>query len=64
MRKLIAFTLFAAVTAGLTLSPTGTFAQDKKDKKDPEKLKVEIEVPYVPTDEKVVLVSLLHWKTD
>ena len=61
MRKLIAFTLFAAVTAGLTLSPTGTFAQDKKDKKDkkdPEKLKVEIEVPYVPTDEKVVSAML------
>ena len=53
MRKLIAFTLFAAVMAGLSLFPAGTLAQDKKDK-----LKVEIEVPYVPTDEKVVSAML------
>ena len=53
MRKLIAFTLSAAVMAGLSLFPSGTAAQDKKDK-----LKVEIEVPYVPTDNKVVTAML------
>lgn len=48
MRKLIVFGLMAAAVAGLTQLPA-TVAQDKK-----EKLKVEIEVPYVPTKPEVV----------
>ena len=61
MRKMIAFALSAAVMFGLSLFPSGTIAQDKKaDKKDEkkEKLKVDIEVVYVPTHEKVVTAML------
>jgi precorrin-6B methylase 2 len=48
MRKLFVFGLTAAVIAGLVQMP-GTSADDKK-----EKLKVEVEVPYVPTKPEVV----------
>jgi SAM-dependent methyltransferase len=48
MRKLFVFSLTAAVVAGLVQLP-GAPADDKK-----EKLKVEIEVPYVPTRPEVV----------
>lgn len=59
MRKLFAFALSAAVVAGLSTFPSGTLAQDKKAKEEQkEKLKVDIEVPYVPTDEKVVSAML------
>lgn len=49
MRKLFGFALFAAAAAGLSLAltPAGTIAQDKK-------VQPEIEVPYVPTHQKVV----------
>jgi ubiquinone/menaquinone biosynthesis C-methylase UbiE len=48
MRKLLVFGLVAAAVAGLAQLP-GSVAQDKKDK-----LKVEIEVPFVPTRPEVV----------
>jgi SAM-dependent methyltransferase len=50
MRKSIAFALAVLVAGGLSLVPTR--AQDK------DKLKVEIEVPFVPTNEKVVAAML------
>jgi ubiquinone/menaquinone biosynthesis C-methylase UbiE len=53
MRKVFVFPLFAVVAAGLSFLPTSSVAQDKK-----EKLKTEIEVPFVPTDEKVVTAML------
>ncbi len=54
MRKFVAFSFALAVACGLSQLPTS--AQDKKDEK--QKLKVEIEVPYVPTKEKVVAAML------
>jgi SAM-dependent methyltransferase len=54
MRKLFGFALSMAAVAGLGLYPaTGTKAEDKK-----EKLKVEIEVPYVPTTKGAVNAML------
>jgi SAM-dependent methyltransferase len=52
MRKFVAFAVFAAALVGLSVSrPVG--ADDKK-----EKLKVDVEVPYVPTNTKVVEAML------
>ena len=53
MRKVVVFPLFAIVAAGLAFLSSASVAQDKK-----EKLKTEIEVPFVPTDEKVVAAML------
>jgi ribosomal protein L11 methylase PrmA len=50
MRKLIAFGLAVLVAGGMSFVPSR--AQDK------EKLKVDIEVPFVPTNEKVVAAML------
>jgi ubiquinone/menaquinone biosynthesis C-methylase UbiE len=55
MRKFVAFSLALAVACGMSLLPIN--AQDKKDEKK-EKLKVETEVPFVPTKEKVVTAML------
>jgi ribosomal protein L11 methylase PrmA len=52
MRKTIAFALAVLVAGGMSIVPTR--AQDK----DKEKLKVDIEVPFVPTNEKVVTAML------
>src|SRR5262245_31173946 len=54
MRKTFAFALAVAAAGAMCLT-NGT-AQEKKD--DKEKLKVEIEVPYVPTHQKVVAAML------
>jgi cyclopropane fatty-acyl-phospholipid synthase-like methyltransferase len=60
MRKFVAFSLALAVACGMSQVPT--LAQEKKDDKDKkdakEPLKVEIEVPFVPTKEKVVAAML------
>jgi cyclopropane fatty-acyl-phospholipid synthase-like methyltransferase len=62
MRKFVAFSLALAVACGMSQVPT--VAQEKKDDKDKkdvkerEPLKVEIEVPFVPTKEKVVAAML------
>jgi cyclopropane fatty-acyl-phospholipid synthase-like methyltransferase len=50
MRKLLAFGLAVLVAGGMSFVPSR--AQDK------EKLKVDIEVPFVPTNEKVVAAML------
>lgn len=50
MRKLLAFGLAVLVAGGMSIVPSR--AQDK------EKLKVDIEVPFVPTNEKVVAAML------
>jgi ribosomal protein L11 methylase PrmA len=52
MRKTFAFVLAVLVAGAMSLVPTR--AQDK----DKEKLKVDIEVPFVPTNEKVVSAML------
>jgi SAM-dependent methyltransferase len=51
MRKVLLVAVAAAAVVGLARSPESA-AQDK------DKLKVEIEVPYVPTDEKAVAAML------
>ena len=53
MRKLFGFALAIAAIAAMNLTPIG--ADDKAKKDQPkEKLKTEIEVPFVPTHQKVV----------
>jgi len=51
MRKLLALAVLTAAAVGLARLPAG--AQEKK-----EKLKSDIDVPFVPTDEKVVAAML------
>jgi SAM-dependent methyltransferase len=53
MRKVLVLPLFAIVAAGLSFLSAPGVAQEKKGK-----LKTEIEVPFVPTDEKVVAAML------
>jgi ubiquinone/menaquinone biosynthesis C-methylase UbiE len=53
MRKLVLLSAFAAAIGVAALTGTAPAQDDKKDK-----LKVEIEVPFVPTHEKVVAAML------
>jgi ubiquinone/menaquinone biosynthesis C-methylase UbiE len=53
MRKVLVLPLFAVVAAGLSFLSAPSVAQEQKGK-----LKTEIEVPFVPTDEKVVAAML------
>lgn len=58
MRKLLAFALFAAAAVGLVAFAPASADDKKTDKKDDKEIKPEIEVVYVPTDEKVVSAML------
>jgi SAM-dependent methyltransferase len=54
MRKLFGFALAIAAIAAINLTPIGADDKDKKKDQPKEKLKTEIEVPYVPTAKAVV----------
>jgi SAM-dependent methyltransferase len=56
MRKTLAFLLAVLVASGMTLLPAR--GQDKKTDKEKLKVNREDEVPFVPTDEKVVSAML------